>query len=273
MRTTCGASVGEAPRATTKPGPAHRSSMSVNGVATGCAVPLREVDAHEPALGPLEVRGDDLVVAGEAVHRLAEHPHRLAELGRHRQDGDQRIAHHAIEVPPAAAVGDHEQLAARRPHRLHQRLVRTAGDAARGGRRTIGVEVGEPQFGALPGHARDGSSTARPAGRRRTTPRRGVEVHAAGEFGAAPPSSGRATRLLRGSGRPAHGPRAPRSGAGAGGRSRSRRGDAQARTSTPRAQRPRPATYTVCRRSWRSTASRRRRAARRRRTHGPGCAR
>src|SRR5205814_7785257 len=75
----------------------------------------RGVDAAEVRAPALLVEADDRFVAGEADHREAELPLRLAELGRHLvQRLDPALAL-AVQVPPAAPVAGEMQLPRRRP--------------------------------------------------------------------------------------------------------------------------------------------------------------
>ena len=60
----------------------------------------------------------------------------------------------AVQIPPAAAVGNEVQQAVRRPFRLANRLARAAGDQAWRPQAAVRVHVGQPQFRALPRQAR-----------------------------------------------------------------------------------------------------------------------
>ena len=79
---------------------------------------------RQPAKTVFDGGGDQPVATCERVGRLAERPVRHAELGR---QGGERLGCLttevvAVEVPPAAAVGDEVQPPVGRPFRLDDRL-------------------------------------------------------------------------------------------------------------------------------------------------------
>jgi hypothetical protein len=82
------------------------------------------------------------------------HPLRTAELGRHRAHGLQGFPADAVQVPPARAIRDDEQLPVGRPLRLAQRLGRSAGEPARLHEAAVVRDLGQPQLGAVEGHLR-----------------------------------------------------------------------------------------------------------------------
>ena len=110
-------------------------------------------DAPEPVRGVVVRDRHDRAVVGEAVGRQAEDPLRSGELGlQGRQRRDRAIRFATVEVPPVRPVGDEVEPPIRRPARLGDRLAPAARDPPSAGRSTVGVEVGDPQLRAVPGH-------------------------------------------------------------------------------------------------------------------------
>src|SRR5215213_8470149 len=80
-------------------------------------------------------------------------PIRHPELGLHRAERlDLPVNGGAIDIPPAGPVRDEVKRPVRRPFRLEDRFVRTAGDQTRVLGHAIVVQVGEPKLGAVPRH-------------------------------------------------------------------------------------------------------------------------
>jgi hypothetical protein len=78
----------------------------------------------------------------------------LAELGLHRTERHDPVGAWpgAVEVPPARAVRDKDEVATRIPPGLEDGLLRGAGDVAEIGERVVGGDIGLPQLGAIPWH-------------------------------------------------------------------------------------------------------------------------
>lgn len=79
-------------------------------------------------------------------------PQRPAELLLPGADG--RVLPEPVEVPPAGAVTGVQEGAVGGPVRLGDRLLRSARDGPRAAQDAVLGDVGEDQFGAVPGHAR-----------------------------------------------------------------------------------------------------------------------
>ncbi len=113
-------------------------------------------EAADRPLAVLRPRADDAAVRGEVPRRHAEDPLRHAELGLHRAERGDLVAARvgAVEVPPAGAVGDEDEVAVGRPAGLEDRLAGVAGDMAQAGERAVRGDVRFPQLGAVPRHQR-----------------------------------------------------------------------------------------------------------------------
>ena len=186
---------------------------AVVGVRGGVGVGGSGCGEEEKAPDALVAAGGDDAGGGVGVGRHAEEPGGHAELGVagvERVDSRRRPALRAacgqdarvprgggcrgggpggvqaVEVPPAAAVGDEGEPAVGVEAGLLDCLGRggvAAGDEAWGNRAPAFVEVGEPEFGGVPGHV--GVVPAQPGELRAVgrEPGTAVEVGAGDEFG------------------------------------------------------------------------------------------
>ena len=95
-------------------------------------------------------------VAEERVRARAEDPGGIAELGLGlEQDGALAVAD-PLEVPPAAPVAREDELAARAPLRLPDRLLAApARDVLDVAERPVVREVGDEELAAVPRHPRE----------------------------------------------------------------------------------------------------------------------
>ena len=89
----------------------------------------------------------------DAAAEIDQLPQRRAELGRLGCQRFHLSITPAVQVPPAAAVGQEVQAAVGAPLRLQHRLARATGHAVPG-RHRAGAEVGQQQPGFVPGHGR-----------------------------------------------------------------------------------------------------------------------
>ena len=106
-----------------------------------------DVEPCETVMPSLGIGADKLRRRQKGVGRLREIPLRLTEFSIARTERVHRAAAiriAAVQIPPAAAVGDKIQHAIGRPLRLKDRLAVAARDAPRGGEASIGGDVGLP---------------------------------------------------------------------------------------------------------------------------------
>jgi len=112
----------------------------------------------------------------------------------------QRMHHavlEAVQVPPAAAVGDEVQQAVGRPLRLADRFAHAARDHAAVDQAAVRCDIGHPQLGALPGHARVVPAQPGQVAAVRRQARRGIEIVAVDQDRLAAVEADRADRIDR----------------------------------------------------------------------------
>ena len=171
------------PRKTTRSPCARTDEKSVKGRSRSLSFPdLRSSSASLPR--PFaRVGRDDAVAPGERIGRHGEIPLRLPELGGLACErlGDLAGEIVAIEVPPAAAVGDEvKRRAVRRPFRLEHgfgrraRARRACDDGGFANHRPVVAELRNEQcravprhVGMIPGEPREPPAVGRQARRRK----------------------------------------------------------------------------------------------------------
>ena len=116
-----------------------------------------DVDRGEMPASRARVRGDEAIGIGTRPRRRSEHPLRQAELRVGRwipHERLDRLAAHAIQLPPAIRIADEVQRAVGRPPGLVDRLRVAAGDMPRVRERALRRDVGDPELGPVPRHLR-----------------------------------------------------------------------------------------------------------------------
>jgi hypothetical protein len=111
------------------------------------------VEEAEVVAASVPIATGDAPVSDKRVAGVVELPWGVGELGRHRQQRLDLAVVLAVEVPPAGPVRNKVQHALGVPLGLHDRLVRAADDVAGWAEPPIRAKVGDPQVGAIPGHA------------------------------------------------------------------------------------------------------------------------
>ena len=102
----------------------------------------------------LRVGHHELTFRREGVGGRAQDPLRPPELRRQRVQGLDDVAAMAIQVPPAGAVRHEVEDPVGRPRRLEHRLVGATRHPDGLARHAGGVELGDEELGAVPGHVR-----------------------------------------------------------------------------------------------------------------------
>ena len=169
--TSASASDGVPPRKTARP-PLARSCADVGECGRDrIEAPAAQVQPGERPDAVPDEGADQALGRFEGVSRRAEHPLRPGEFGVHRRERLDRAVPLAIEVPPAAPVGDEDEIAVRRPFRLDDRFVGSAGDGARVSDRAVGAGSRRPRARSRPTACSDGSRSSQarrpPSGLRR----------------------------------------------------------------------------------------------------------
>jgi hypothetical protein len=113
------------------------------------------IEQGEPVAAVLPVPAGDAPISHERIAGVVELPGGVGELSRHRQQRLHLAIAVAVQVPPPRPVRDEaEDALCSIPLGLHDGLRRAADDVPGWAQPPVRTEIGDPQVGAIPRHAR-----------------------------------------------------------------------------------------------------------------------